>query len=99
MPRVHPHPAFEPERIEGRHHQAREPLAAFRRFPPPGFRMAPSTRHGLLETMHTAFGQARLLGQTPHTLLAVLTKTLENPGKFHGPRKVDNSFLGRASAY
>jgi len=40
--------------------------------------MGPSSLHGLLETMDTAFGQARLLGQTPHTLRAVLTKTLEN---------------------
>ena len=26
-------------------------------------------------------------------------RILKENGKFHGPRKVDNSFLGRASAY
>jgi len=28
-----------------------------------------------------------------------IKKMPQNFGKFHGPRKVDNSFLGRASAY
>ena len=38
--------------------------------------------HGLRETMHTAFGQSRLLGNVAHTLGAILTKTLENPQTF-----------------
>ena len=38
--------------------------------------------HGLCETMHTTFGQARLLGQLAHTLRAMVTKTLENPQTF-----------------
>jgi hypothetical protein len=52
--------------------------------------MAPLALHGLLETMDTAFGQARVLGQTPHTLLTMLTKTLANLQAFipksHGGR-------------
>jgi hypothetical protein len=54
--------------------------------------MATSSRHGLLETMHTAFGQACLLGQTPHTLLAMSTKTLANLKTF-----VPKSHVGQLS--
>lgn len=92
MHRVHPHPTLEPERIERCHHQARSPLAAYVRFPPSGFRMPPSSLHGLLETMHTAFGLSCLLGKMPHTLFAVVTKTLEKLPAF-----VPQSHVGRAS--
>ena len=54
--------------------------------------MATSALPGLLETMHTAFGQARLLGQTPHTLLAVITQTLDNLKAF-----IPKSPVGRLS--
>jgi hypothetical protein len=40
--------------------------------------MAVSPLHGLLETMHTAFGKPCLVGKASHTLRAVVTKTLEN---------------------
>jgi len=40
--------------------------------------MAISPLHGLLETMHTAFGKSCLVGKASHTLRAVVTKTLEN---------------------
>jgi hypothetical protein len=44
--------------------------------------MATSALHGLLKTMHTPFGQSRLLGKASHTLLAVVTKTLDNGQAF-----------------
>jgi hypothetical protein len=40
--------------------------------------MAPPSLHSLLETMDTAFGKPSLLGYTSNTLLAVVTKTVEN---------------------
>jgi len=40
--------------------------------------MATAPLHGPLETMHTAFGKPRLVGNTSHTLLAVVTKTFDN---------------------
>jgi hypothetical protein len=40
--------------------------------------MATAPLYGPLETMHTAFGQSRLVGKTSHTLLAVVTKTFDN---------------------
>ena len=70
------------ERVERGDHQAGQPPAAFLRFPPPGLRMATAPLHGPLETMHTAFGTSRLVGQTSHTLRAVVTKTLENAQAF-----------------
>ena len=39
--------------------------------------MASTPRHGLLETMHTAFGKPCLVGKTSHTLRTMVTKTLE----------------------
>ena len=44
--------------------------------------MAIAAIHGLRETMHTAFGEPRLVGEAAHALTAVLTKTLENPSAF-----------------
>jgi len=44
--------------------------------------MAISPLHGLLETMHTAFGKPRLLGKTSNTLLAVVKKTVDDPKAF-----------------
>ena len=44
--------------------------------------MATSSRHGLLETMHTAFGQSRLLGKAAHTLRAVVTKIFDKSEGF-----------------
>jgi hypothetical protein len=38
-----------------------------------------STRYGLRETMRTALGQSRVLGNVAHTLRARLTKIVENP--------------------
>jgi len=40
--------------------------------------MATAPRHGPLETMHAAFRNPRLVGNTSHTLLAVVTKTFDN---------------------
>jgi hypothetical protein len=54
--------------------------------------MAIPSLHGPLEAMYTAFGQSRLLGQTPHTLRAVFTKTLENLKAF-----VPKSHVGQLS--
>jgi len=44
--------------------------------------MATAPLHSLLEAMHTAFGKPSLVGQTSHTLHAVVTKTLENAPAF-----------------
>jgi len=44
--------------------------------------MAVAALHGLLETMHTAFRTAGLLGQLANALCAIVTKTLENPQTF-----------------
>src|SRR5712691_5297942 len=55
--------------------------------------MATSPLHGLLETMHTAFGQPCLVGKTAHTLRAVVTKTLEHAQAF-----VPKSHVGLYSA-
>ncbi len=54
--------------------------------------MPAASRHGLLETMHTTFGESRLLRQTSHTLLAVVTKTFDNGQAF-----VPKSPVGRSS--
>src|SRR5437870_13773747 len=82
--RFGPNAACEAEGIERRHHQADEPTAAGFRFPPPGLRVGIATFPRLLETMHTAFGKPRLLGNPSNTLLTVVTKTLENLQTF-GP--------------
>ena len=42
-------------------------------------RVHASALYGLLETMHAALGQPRLLGNASDALPAVITKTLENP--------------------
>ena|SRR2546428_2967391 len=54
--------------------------------------MAVAALHGSLETMHTAFRQAGLLGQLANALGAMITKTLENPEAF-----VPKSHVGRFS--
>ncbi len=54
--------------------------------------MAVSALHGLLETMHAAFGQPSLLGHLANALLGVRTKTLENPQAF-----VPKSHVGLSS--
>ena len=54
--------------------------------------MAPTALPGLLETMHTAFGQARLLGQLANALLATVTQTLDNLKAF-----IPKSHVGRLS--
>jgi hypothetical protein len=54
-------------------------------FPQPRLRMVAPPCDCLLETMHTTFGQARLVGNPAHTLRTVLTKTVENPQTF-GPK-------------
>jgi hypothetical protein len=41
--------------------------------------MAVAALQGLLETMHTAFGQPRLLGQLAHPWGGIVPQTLENP--------------------
>src|SRR5437763_6919475 len=38
--------------------------------------------HGLLETMHAALGQSRLLGDASHALSPIVTEALENPQAF-----------------
>src|SRR5256712_12521748 len=82
--RFGPNAAREAEGIERRHHEADAPTAAVFRFPPPGLRVGISTVPRLLETMHTAFGKPRLLGNPSHTLFAVVTQTIENLKTF-GP--------------
>src|SRR6516162_11613495 len=76
------HAALETKDIEGGHQQTREPTSAVFGFPQPRFRVAVSAFHGLCETMHTALGKAGLLSNAAHALLAVVTKTLENPQAF-----------------
>jgi hypothetical protein len=90
--RVETHPALQPKGIERGNHQARQPLPAVCSFPEPGFRVAVAVLHGLRETMHAAFGQARLLGNATHALGGMVTKTVENPEAF-----VPKSPVGRFS--
>jgi hypothetical protein len=80
--RVEPHTALQPEGIERGNHQAGHPLPALCGFPQPGFRVAVAALYRLGETMHTAFGEPRLVGKASHALAAVLTETLENPSAF-----------------
>ena len=54
--------------------------------------MAVSPLHGLLETMHAAFGNPRLVGHMSNALLAIGTKTRENPQAF-----VPKSHVGLSS--
>ena len=82
--RFGPHAAREAKGIERCHHQADEPTAAVFRFPPPGLWVGISTCPRLLETMHTAFGKPRLLGNPSYTLFPVVIKTIENLQTF-GP--------------
>src|SRR5438552_8657477 len=84
--------AREAEGIARRHHQADEPTAAVFRVPPPGLRVGISTCPRLLETMHTAFGTPRLLGNPANTVFPVVIKTIENLQTF-GPY----SHVGRSS--
>src|SRR5882672_10343840 len=90
--RVQPHTALQPECIERGDHQTHQPLAARFGFPQPRLWMDGPPLHGLRETMHTAFGTPRLLGNPSYTLLAVVTQTVENPQAF-GPK----SHVGRLS--
>ena len=80
--RFHPHATLEAKGIQRGHHEASEPLAAFLRFPQPGFWMAVPALHRLRVTMDTALGKPGLMGKLPNTLLAVFTKTGENPKAF-----------------
>src|SRR6266849_4347527 len=82
--RFGPNAAREAEGRERRHHQADEPTAAGFRVPPPGLRVGIATCPRLLETMHTACGQPRLVGNPANTLFPVVTKTIENLQTF-GP--------------
>lgn len=90
--RFHPHTAFAPKGIERGHDETHEPLAAFWRFPQPGFGMAISARHRLSESIHTAFGKPGLIGQLPNTLCAVIEKKLENAMAF-----IPKSHVGQSS--
>src|SRR5262249_25056722 len=80
--RLHPHTALEPEGIERGDDQARQPTAPVLCFPQPRLRMDVPTLHRLLETLHATLGKTRLLGNTPHALGPIVTKTLENPQAF-----------------
>jgi hypothetical protein len=80
--RFHPHAALQAKDIERGHHQAGEPTPTFLGFPQLRLRLAVSARHCLAKTMHTALGEAGLLGYSSNTLLAVITKTLENEKAF-----------------
>src|SRR6266446_10948336 len=97
--RFGPNASREAEGRERRHHQADEPTAPCLRFPPPGLRVLISALHRLFETMHTALGEPGLMGNLSDALLGVVTKSVENPGKFHRPRKVGNSFLGQGAVF
>src|SRR5262245_4750473 len=90
--RGEPHTARQPERIERRNHQARQPLSALVGFPEPGCRVAVAALHRLRETMHAAFGKPRLVSEAAHALAAVLTQTLENLSTF-----LPKSHVGRCS--
>jgi hypothetical protein len=89
---VQTHTALETECIECGHYEAREPTPTFFGFPEPGFRVAVAALHGLPETMHTAFGKARLVGNASHALGGIGTRTVENPQTFR-----PKSHVGRFS--
>jgi hypothetical protein len=96
--RFHPHTTFEGKGIERGHDETDEPLAALWRFPQPGFAMAISARHRLLEARHAAFGKPGLMGQLPNALHAVLEKKLEKPMTFIPKSHVGQSSKGRLKA-
>lgn len=76
--RVHAHAALEAEGLERGDSQTCEPLAPSLRFPPPGlWRVAP-TSHRVPKTVHTALGEAGLLGQVAHALFPMVIKTCDN---------------------
>jgi hypothetical protein len=74
--------AFETKSKQGGDHQTQEPTVACFRFPQPRLWMAIAPLHGLLETMHTAFGKPCLLGKTSNTLGGGITKTVDNAKAF-----------------
>src|SRR5713226_5492272 len=86
------HASLEAENIEGSHHQAQKPPMPFCGFPQPRLWVAISAFHRLFEPMHAALGKPSVLGNAPHTLPAVVTKTLENSKAFH-----PKSHVGRSS--
>src|SRR4051794_7379675 len=89
---VQPDTPLEAERIEPGNDQADQPLPAVCGFPQPGLRMDAPARDGLRKTMHTTLRQPRLLGNTAHTLRAILTQTRENLEAF-----LPKSHVGRLS--
>src|SRR5215510_9459381 len=89
---VQPDTPLEAERIKRGNDQAGQPLPAVCSFPQPRLRMDTPARDGLRQTMHTTLRQARLLSNTAHTLLAMLTQTLENLKTF-----LPKSHVGRLS--
>src|SRR5512145_133543 len=80
--RVQSHAALEAKGIEGGDDQARQPSAAGFSFPEPGFWVAVTALHGLLQPMHAALGTPRLMGQVSDALGGIVTQTLENPQTF-----------------
>src|SRR6266571_8868616 len=80
--RFETHAALEAKGIKRGHHQAGEPAPTCLGFPEPRLRLAASALHRLAKTVHAALGEAGLLGYASHTLLAVVTKILENHSPF-----------------
>ena len=85
-------PALEPKRIQSRDDQTRQPLTPVFGFPQPGFGMAVAALHGLLQAVHTALGQARLVRKLPYALGSILTQTLDNSQAF-----IPKSHVGQSS--
>src|SRR6266566_107924 len=75
--RVHTDAALEAKGIERGDEQADHPLATLGRLPHPGLWMDTPTLHGLRETVHTALGKTRLLGNASYALPTIVTSGAE----------------------